>query len=105
MVLTRKSQDRDRDLYGRKPEDRDRSDRERPLERERSDREMFGRKQSVSVNFDSTANQQTAAVATSTVTLPNKSTIAEEEIEIPYGGEQRESASTAIDTAEQRVSR
>jgi hypothetical protein len=81
-------------MYGRKPEDRDRSGRERPLERERSDREMFGRKQSVSVNCDSTANQRTAAVATSTVILPNKSTITEEEIEIPYGGGQRESAST-----------
>jgi hypothetical protein len=91
----------DRDLYGRKSEDRERPERaERPLERKRSDRELFGRKQSLSVKSDLTANQQTAAVATAGIIVPNKSTMAEEEIEIPYGREQRESASTAIDTAE-----
>ncbi|KAG1742453.1 hypothetical protein EDB19DRAFT_1701134 [Suillus lakei] len=40
------------------------------------------------------------ATATSGMVIPNKSTIAEEDIEVPYGREMRESSGTAIDTRE-----
>ncbi|EMD33042.1 hypothetical protein CERSUDRAFT_126237 [Gelatoporia subvermispora B] len=60
----------------------------------------IGRRPSESV---STTSESTAASAAQSATagmgmvIPNKSTIAEEDIEVPYGREVRESGSTAID--------
>ena len=52
--------------------------------------------QSVSVHSDSTSNTN-AQSATTGMVIPNKSTIAEEEIEVPYGREIRDSTGTAVD--------
>jgi hypothetical protein len=63
----------------------------------------FGRRPSASASIRSdstgTTNAQ-SATATSGMVIPNKSTIAEEDIEVPYGREMRESSGTAIDTRE-----
>ncbi|KAG1871839.1 hypothetical protein DFJ58DRAFT_713783 [Suillus subalutaceus] len=53
----------------------------------------FGRRPSASASIPD-------ATATSGMVIPNKSTIAEEDIEVPYGREMRESSGTAIDTRE-----
>ncbi|KDQ55017.1 hypothetical protein JAAARDRAFT_195904 [Jaapia argillacea MUCL 33604] len=79
-------------------------DRRRPSQdnsRRSEDREggwSFGRRPSTSTTSDSTSttNPQ-SAMATSGMIIPNKSTIAEEEIEVPFGREARDSGSTAID--------
>lgn len=52
--------------------------------------------QSVSVHSDSTSTTN-AQSATAGMIIPNKSTIAEEEIEVPYGREVRDSTGTAVD--------
>ncbi|KAG2131707.1 uncharacterized protein EDB93DRAFT_1311288 [Suillus bovinus] len=61
----------------------------------------FGRRPSASASIRSdstgTTNAQ-SATATSGMVIPNKSTIAEEDIEVPYGREMRESSGTAVDT-------
>lgn len=73
------------DTTVRRSEDRDRDFSRRP-------------NTTVSTNSDSTgATNAQSATATSGMIIPNKSTIAEEEIEVPYGREIRESSSTAID--------
>jgi protein SPA2 len=70
----------------RKPDDRDRDMARRP---------------SISTSDSvSTTNAQQTATATSGMIVPNKSTIAEEDIEIPYGREARDSSSTAADDRE-----
>lgn len=56
---------------------------------------------SASIRSDSTGTTNAqSATATSGMVIPNKSTIAEEDIEVPYGREMRESSGTAIDTRE-----
>lgn len=62
----------------------------------------FGRRPSAaSIRSDSTGTTNAqSATATSGMVIPNKSTIAEEDIEVPYGREMRESSGTAIDTRE-----
>jgi hypothetical protein len=63
----------------------------------------FGRRPSgsASIRSDSTGTTNAqSATATSGMVIPNKSTIAEEEIEVPYGREMRESSGTAIDARE-----
>lgn len=76
---TRRSDDRDRD-YGRRPSGA----------------------ASVSGTSDSTstANAAQSTTATSGMIIPNKSTIEEEYIEVPYGRDARESGSTTIDERE-----
>ncbi|KAH7921276.1 hypothetical protein BV22DRAFT_1038847 [Leucogyrophana mollusca] len=69
--------------------------------RRSEDRERdFGRRPSASASIHSdstgTTNAQ-SATATSGMIIPNKSTIAEEEIEVPYGREIRDSSGTAVD--------
>ena len=72
------------------PSGRRSTDRERDLARRPGT--------TVSTNSDSTGTAGQSATATSAMIIPNKSTIAEEEIEVPFGGrEGRESSSTAID--------
>lgn len=71
------------DTSGRRSEDRERDLGRRPS-------------QSVSVHSDSTSTTN-AQSATAGMIIPNKSTIAEEEIEVPYGREVRDSTGTAID--------
>lgn len=72
------------------PSGRRSTDRERDLPRRPGT--------TVSTNSDSTGTAGQSAIATSAMIIPNKSTIAEEEIEVPFGGrEGRESSSTAID--------
>ncbi|KAG2352042.1 hypothetical protein BDR07DRAFT_1344693 [Suillus spraguei] len=56
---------------------------------------------SASIRSDSTGTTNAqSATATSGMVIPNKSTIAEEDIEVPYGREMRESSGTAIDMRE-----
>jgi protein SPA2 len=71
------------DTSGRRSADRDRDLGRRPS-------------QSVSVHSDSTSTTN-AQSATAGMIIPNKSTIAEEEIEVPYGREIRDSTGTAVD--------
>lgn len=87
------------------------SDRRRPSQdttgRRSSERERdygsLGRRpsQTASVHSDSTSatNAQSATAGMSMI-IPNKSTIAEEEIEVPYGREMRDSIGTATDDRE-----
>ncbi|KAI0338375.1 hypothetical protein BDW22DRAFT_709598 [Trametopsis cervina] len=89
----------------------DGSSRRRPSQdttsRRSEDRERdfgsLGRRQSqtASVHSDSTSttNAQSATAGMGMI-IPNKSTIAEEEIEVPYGREMRDSTSTAMDERE-----
>ncbi|KAG0694752.1 hypothetical protein DFH29DRAFT_307838 [Suillus ampliporus] len=95
---------------GRPSEDRGSAREEETRRSEDSRRKMsqdhgadFGRRPSASASIRSdstgTTNAQ-SATATSGMVIPNKSTIAEEEIEVPYGREMRESSGTAIDTRE-----
>lgn len=76
------------EVAGRRSEDRDR------------DYNNLGRRasRSTSVHSDSTSttNAQSATAGMGMI-IPNKSTIAEEEIEVPYGRELRDSTSTAVD--------
>lgn len=74
------------DTSGRRSEDRDRDLGRRPS-------------QSVSVHSDSTSTTNVQS-ATAGMIIPNKSTIAEEEIEVPYGREVRDSTGTAVDERE-----
>ncbi|KAI0687108.1 hypothetical protein BC835DRAFT_1287053 [Cytidiella melzeri] len=86
----------------------DGSSRRRPSQdlpsRRSDDREReygsLGRRQSqtTSVHSDSTSttNAQSATAGMGMI-IPNKSTIAEEDIEVPYGREMRDSTSTAVD--------
>ncbi|KAG9220958.1 hypothetical protein CCMSSC00406_0002442 [Pleurotus cornucopiae] len=62
------------------------------------DRDYMGRagSSSVSGGSDSTANAQ-SATATSGMIIPQKSTMAEEEIKVPYGRDVRESSSSVMD--------
>lgn len=71
------------DTSGRRSEDRERDLGRRPS-------------QSVSVHSDSTSTTN-AQSATAGMIIPNKSTIAEEEIEVPYAREVRDSTGTAVD--------
>lgn len=68
------------------------------------DRDGLGRRpsQSVSVHSDSTSTTN-AQSATAGMIIPNKSTIAEEEIEVPYGRELRESTGTERDLSRERT--
>ncbi|KAK0195779.1 hypothetical protein F5146DRAFT_1027040 [Armillaria mellea] len=103
---TRRSdeRDREREYPSRRSDERDR-DREYPLrrseERER-EREFPIRRPSapsVSGTSDSAsaANPVQSATATSGMIIPNKSTMEEEYIEVPYGRDARESSSTTVD--------
>ncbi|EPQ54975.1 hypothetical protein GLOTRDRAFT_76278 [Gloeophyllum trabeum ATCC 11539] len=65
----------------------------------------YGRRPSGSVSTTSERSDPQSATATSGVVIPNKSTIAEEEIEVPYGREGRDSSSTAMDERERERSR
>ncbi|KAH9889560.1 hypothetical protein C8Q73DRAFT_766336 [Cubamyces lactineus] len=76
------------DMYG--------GDRRRPSQ----DTTGLGRRpsESVSINSESTsASNAQSATAGMGMIIPNKSTIAEEDIEVPYGREARDSSSTAMD--------
>ena len=73
---------RSQDTGGRRSEDR-------------QEREFLTHRPSGSVSESTTSNGN-AQSATSGVIIPNKSTIAEEEIEVPYGRQIRDSASTAM---------
>ena len=73
---------RSQDTTGRRSEDR-------------QDREFLVHRPSGSVSESTTSNGN-AQSATSGVIIPNKSTIAEEEIEVPYGRQIRDSSSTAM---------
>lgn len=75
--------------------------------RRSEDRERdFGRRPSGAVSISgtsdsaSTANPAQSTTATSGMIIPNKSTIEEEYIEVPYGRDARESGSTTIDERE-----
>ncbi|KAJ7497027.1 hypothetical protein FB451DRAFT_1359481 [Mycena latifolia] len=89
---TRRSEDRERDYPTRRSEDR-----------ERDYRQPRGGANSVSGMSDTsnlTAQQQQSTTATSGMIIPNKSTIEEEYIEVPYGREARESGSSTLDDRE-----
>lgn len=73
---------RSQDTTGRRSEDR-------------QDREFLTHRPSESISESTTSNGN-AQSATSGVIIPNKSTIAEEEIEVPYGRQIRDSSSTAM---------
>ena len=73
---------RSQDTTGRRSEDR-------------QDREFLTHRPSGSISESTTSNGN-AQSATSGVIIPNKSTIAEEEIEVPYGRQIRDSSSTAM---------
>jgi hypothetical protein len=62
---------------------------------DRPDREFLTHRPSGSISESTTSNGN-AQSATSGVIIPNKSTIAEEEIEVPYGRQIRDSSSTAM---------
>lgn len=85
----------------RKPS-QDTTRRSEDRERERE----FGRRPSGTVSISgtsdsaSTANPAQSTTATSGMIIPNKSTIEEEYIEVPYGRDARESGSTTIDERE-----
>ncbi|EGO00874.1 hypothetical protein SERLA73DRAFT_87202 [Serpula lacrymans var. lacrymans S7.3] len=70
-----------------------------PRKSDERDRD-FGRRPSASASIHSdstgTTNAQ-SSTATTGMIIPNKSTIAEEDIEVPYGREIRDSAGTAVD--------
>jgi len=74
-------------------------ERERERERERD----FGRRPSGAASMSGTSDSTSTATAaqsttaTSGMIIPNKSTIEEEYIEVPYGRDVRESGSTTID--------
>ncbi|KAI0665719.1 hypothetical protein C8Q78DRAFT_1063711 [Trametes maxima] len=81
------------DLYG--------NERRRPSQ----DTTGLGRRpsESVSIHSESTsASNAQSATAGMGMIIPNKSTIAEEEIEVPYGRDPRDSSSTAIDRGRER---
>ena len=73
---------RSQDTTGRRSEDR-------------QDREFLTHRPTGSISESTTSNGN-AQSATSGVIIPNKSTIAEEEIEVPYGRQIRDSTSTAM---------
>ena len=73
---------RSQDTTGRRSEDR-------------RDKEFLVHRPSGSISESTTSNGN-AQSATSGVVIPNKSTIAEEEIEVPYGRQIRDSSSTAM---------
>ena len=79
--------------------------RRRPSEdRRKLSQDTTGRRrpsESQSVTSDSTSATN-AQSATAGMIIPNKSTIAEEDIEVPYGREVRDSTGTAVDEREQR---
>jgi protein SPA2 len=85
----------------RKPS-QDTTRRSEDRERERD----FGRRPSAAVSVSgttdsaSTANPAQSTTATSGMIIPNKSTIEEEYIEVPYGRDVRESGSTMMDERE-----
>ena len=62
---------------------------------DRQDRDFLVHRPSGSISESTTSNGN-AQSATSGVVIPNKSTIAEEEIEVPYGRQIRDSSSTAM---------
>ncbi|KAF9460746.1 hypothetical protein BDZ94DRAFT_1265413 [Collybia nuda] len=66
------------------------------------EREYTRRATSISGTSDSTstANPNQSTTATSDMIIPNKSTIEEEYIEVPYGRDGRESGSTTVDERE-----
>lgn len=76
-------------------------------DRRRPSQDTTGRRrpsESQSVVSDSnSASTQNAQSATAGMVIPNKSTIAEEEIEVPYGREVRESSGTATDERGRRL--
>jgi len=65
------------------------------ISEDRKDREFLTHRPSGSVTESTTSNGN-AQSATSGVIIPNKSTIAEEEIEVPYGRQIRDSSSTSM---------
>ena len=74
-----------------------------PRQQASKDGADFGRRPSgsASIRSDSTGTTNAqSATATSGMIIPNKSTIAEEEIEVSYGREMRESSGTVIDPRE-----
>ena len=73
---------RSQDTTGRRSEDR-------------QDREFLTHRPTGSISESTTSNGNAQSV-TSGVIIPNKSTIAEEEIEVPYGRQMRDSSSTAM---------
>ncbi|KAG7449778.1 uncharacterized protein BT62DRAFT_885871 [Guyanagaster necrorhizus] len=81
--------ERDREFLPRRSEERDRD--QFPIRRPSAP--------SVSGTSDSagTANPVQSATATSGMIIPNKSTMEEEYIEVPYGRDARESGSTTVD--------
>lgn len=91
------------DIY--RQDDRRRPSQDIPTRRS-EDRELGGnvmRRPSASASTTSestSASNAQSATAGMGMIIPNKSTIAEEEIEVPYGREARDSSSTAIDDRE-----
>ncbi|OBZ69633.1 hypothetical protein A0H81_10591 [Grifola frondosa] len=88
------------DIY--RPEDRRRPSQDTTARRSEDREREYGTgrrpSESVSINSESTsASNAQSATAGMGMIIPNKSTIAEEEIEVPYGREVRDSAGTAID--------
>lgn len=85
------------DLYGN---DRRKPSQDSAISGRRSTEREYGRRpsESVSTTSDSTSttNAQSATAGMGMI-IPNKSTIAEEEIEVPYGREVRDSTGTAVD--------
>lgn len=68
----------------------------------------FGRRPSASASIRSDSSGTTgaqSATATSGMIIPNKSMIAEEDIEVPYGREIRDSLGTAVDDRDQSQDR
>ncbi|KAJ7928520.1 hypothetical protein B0H13DRAFT_2652973 [Mycena leptocephala] len=81
----------------RPSQDTTRRSEDRERERERDYRPPRG---GASINSDTsnlTAQQQQSTTATSAMIIPNKSTIEEEYIEVPYGREARESGVSTLD--------
>lgn len=76
-TTTRRSEDRERD-YGRRPGG-----------------------SSISATSDGTVNPAQSTTATSGMIIPNKSTMEEEYIEVPYGRDPRESVGTTVDDSRQ----
>ncbi|KAF8895714.1 hypothetical protein CPB84DRAFT_1782266 [Gymnopilus junonius] len=99
-ITPRRSEDREREYTPRRSEDRERE--YTPRRSEDREREFARRpSQATSMASDSTAMGSTApaqsTTATSAVIIPNKSTMEEEFIDIPYGREARDSGVTTID--------
>lgn len=85
----------------RKPsQDTTRRSEDREREREFVRRPSAAASVSGTSDSASTANPTQSTTATSGMIIPNKSTIEEEYIEVPYGREVRESGSTTIDERE-----